>query len=325
MSGSAVFPWHESVWRSLQERIQQGRMPHALLLVGPQGLGKRLFAESLAKARFCESPDELGHACGKCSACHWMEADTYPDYWLCAPEDDSSVIKIQAIRELSKALALTPQGTGAKIAILDPADRMNNASANALLKTLEEPSEGSLLLLITHRPASLPATILSRCQVLTFQVPELEQGRDWLLAQGVATDEAERLLALSSNAPLRALEMAKDPYYAERGEHLKRFLSVRSKGDPIAAASVWGKTGLADAVFWLTVWVNDLLRFKLTGDAQNVRDQAFVNELTAGASQLEAYTLLNYLDVLNETARLVETSVNASLALEKLMVRWSEI
>ena len=157
-------------WCNLQARIAADRIPHALLLSGPVGVGKKQFARRFAAALLCQQPADNRVACGHCSACHLIAAGSHGDYIEISPEEDSRVIKIHQIRSLCEELGLTAQLGGHRVAIIQPADVMHNAAANSLLKTLEEPRPGVVIVLVTAKLGSLPVTIRSRCQRMRLSV-----------------------------------------------------------------------------------------------------------------------------------------------------------
>jgi len=160
-------PWHQDAWERLRQRRDRDAMPHALLLAGPAGLGKRAFLERLQRGLLCGQPIN-GDACGQCRACNLLEAGTHPDRIDVRFELNTSgklrkEIIVNQIRDLSARLAMASQLGGWQVASIDPADSMNAAAANALLKTLEEPTPASVLVLVADAPWRLTATIRSRC------------------------------------------------------------------------------------------------------------------------------------------------------------------
>jgi DNA polymerase-3 subunit delta' len=205
-------PWHAEAWRTLLLRLDSGRLPHALLIVGAAGLGKRDFAARLEARLLCQQPAE-GEACGRCRACTLLAAGTHPDRIRVTLETNRegklrSEIVIDQIRALNERLAMTSQFGGRQVALVDPADAMNVAAANALLKTLEEPSPDSVLVLVANQPSRLPATVRSRCQRIELFVPPREQALAWLHAVGVR--DAEVALEAAGGNPGLARRWAGD-------------------------------------------------------------------------------------------------------------------
>ena len=210
-----IAPWLEDAWRALDARVREKRVPHALLIAGSAGLGKRAFADALAARLLCTSPTPEGFACGACRGCTLRAAGSHPDSLVVTfgLRDDGkprTEIVVEQIRDLSSRLSMTPQFGGLQVIRIDPAEYMNVAAANALLKTLEEPAADTVIVLVADEPARLPATIRSRCQRVDARFPARAQALGWLAAQGVAAADAESALDLASGNPGLALELA-DP------------------------------------------------------------------------------------------------------------------
>lgn len=214
----SVINLHDSVWKGLQARRAQ--MPHALLLLGQRGLGKYELARQFAASLLCEQPQADGQACGRCLACNWYAQGNHPDFRLLQPEalsdeaeaaEDgkkkaSQQITIDQVRGLDEFLTVGTHRGGLRIVIVNPTEAMNRATANALLKTLEEPAPSTLFLMVSSDPMRLLPTIRSRCQVVPVPLPSPERAEQVLLEQGVA--DAKRWLALAGGAPGLALEWA---------------------------------------------------------------------------------------------------------------------
>ena len=188
--------WHVELWSRLQARRQRNALPHALLLCGPQGLGKRDFLRRFVRGLLCQHPDN-GDACGNCRSCLLFDAGTHPDYvalsfGLRKDGVQRQDIVVDQIRELSARLATASQFGGWQIASIDPADAMNTAAANALLKTLEEPATQTMLILVADAPWRMPATIRSRCQRIDFQLPKHDEALAWLQDVGVRDPQAAK-------------------------------------------------------------------------------------------------------------------------------------
>lgn len=182
-----ALPWQEAVLQRLCSAAAQDRLPHALLLAGPRGTGKEVFARALAARLLCRVPLDTGAvgACGECDSCQLVAGGGHGDYRWLTPEEGKRVIPIDAVREAIRFVQQTAGYGERKVLALYPAEAMNTASANALLKTLEEPAGNSVLLLISHRPGDLPATVRSRCQTVLLPAPTSAQSADWLVGQGV--------------------------------------------------------------------------------------------------------------------------------------------
>ncbi len=205
-------PWQQEILDKTLAIAAEGRLGHALCLVGPEKMGKLDVAQQLARALLCQSPKQNKQACGECRSCIFIKAGTHPDFLDITYEANEKTgklftnIVIDQIRRLSQWFSLTPQFGGAQVAIVHPADGMNYAACNALLKTLEEPSQNRFLILVTDKPGALPATIRSRCQRVQFRLPEPAQGLDWLKQRGYSADIAGPALGAARGHPGLALD-----------------------------------------------------------------------------------------------------------------------
>lgn len=209
--GDPLPSWCVSAWNLLATRAAGNTLPHALLLCGPIGLGKRALAEAFVRARLCGSPQD-GHACGICRACKLLAAGTHPDRTLVTLEPNPKTrvmrkeIVVDQIRALSARLAMASQFTGWQIAVIDPADALNAAAQNALLKTLEEPTDASLIVLLADQPWRLSATIRSRCQRVDITAPPAAEALRWLASRGI--DHPDATLAAAGGNPGQAFLLA---------------------------------------------------------------------------------------------------------------------
>lgn len=205
-------PWLDAAWRNLSARLADASLAHALLVCGPAGLGKRALVEALVRAALCDQRRNDGHACGQCRSCALLAAGSHPDRIGVGLEtrDDGKLrsdIVIEQIRTLSQRLALASQFGGLQVAVIDPADRLNASAANGLLKTLEEPTAQTVIVLVSDQPARLPATIRSRCQRIDARTPTAAQGKAWLVGQGVPEAAAMQALQVAAGNPGLALEL----------------------------------------------------------------------------------------------------------------------
>ncbi|MFC1749729.1 DNA polymerase III subunit delta' [Pseudomonadota bacterium] len=317
-----MYPWQQSQWHILQEARQQGRMPHALLLTGPKGLGKEHFAQEMAQALLCEANTAQGGPCGECRSCLLYAAGNHPDVAVVKPLEGKKNIAVDQVRELSRYLTLKAQYGGHRVVVLAPAEAMNVNSANSLLKTLEEPSEGAVLLLVTHRPAQLPATIRSRCQEIRFQVATAESGEAWLRSQGVSGDP-KLLLALADGAPLKAKALADDNIIQERQDSFNTLENMAKQTiDPIGAAASWVKAGPEPVLSWFYLWSVDMVRLKSCQTPPHVSNQDIQSNLLNLANQVSLKALLLWQERVQSALREIEGNSNATLVMESVLMYW---
>jgi len=252
-------PWQEPPWRRLMERKATARFPHALLIGGPAGVGKGAFVAGLAQALLCEDSDEA--ACGRCPGCRQFAGGAHPDYSLWEPEEDAVTLKIHQIREMNQAIFLTRSRGPYKVCVVNPADAMTPAAADSLLKTLEEPPPLTVLLLVSHRPSQLSATIRSRCQVVRLAPCYDEPAVGWLGSQGIDAGAATTLLGITGGAPLRAQALAGEGALEEGGRVAAEVRDLaHGAADPATVAQRWCKAGLEVVLPWLQGTIQDAIR-----------------------------------------------------------------
>ncbi|GMQ97025.1 MAG: DNA polymerase III subunit delta' [Gammaproteobacteria bacterium] len=314
----ALPPWLDPAFFGLRERIVSGNMPHALLINGPSGIGKGRFARTLSATLLCQAGSAELRPCGHCRSCALMRANSHPDLWLLSPAEDSKVVAIDQVRDLGTDLSLTSQLGGGKVAIITPADAMNAASANALLKTLEEPPQQTYLLLISDRPGRLPATIRSRCQQLRLPAPDRDRAVAWLTDQG--RPEAAEVLPLAGGAPFRALQLldrgASDQHASWMDDWMQ---SVTGKRSPMTVAAHYSKADLALLFEWLVSALMVMIRLKLSPES-NPGSSRLLARLQSTSKNIDLRDLYQYLDQVYRSLRLSGTTVNQQMLLEDLLI-----
>ena len=219
-----ALPWQQAQWQQLITNSGSGRLAHALLLAGPRGVGKGHFARTFAAFMLCESPGSptVAKPCGQCRSCIQVESGVHPNLLLLSPQDEKREIAIDDVRALIERLHLTSHYSQAKVAIITPADSLNTSSVNALLKIIEEPPAATHLLLVAERWRALPATLRSRCQLLRFAPPAVDEGLAWLKSQYPQQSvDALKPLARSPLLALTALEPEAAEARAEWGRALE--------------------------------------------------------------------------------------------------------
>lgn len=328
-----IHPWNLDLFR--QVTADPEHMPHAILLHGPAGVGKYALAIELARWALCQQPGETG-ACGVCDACNWFDHGNHPDFRLVepmeaeaeegeaatakkAPKKGGRLIKVEAIREITQFLNLTAHRGGWRVALFHPAELMNPAAANALLKTLEEPPARVLLLLVSHQPGRLLPTVVSRCRQWALPLPPRDDALAWMRAAGVA--EPDSLLAEAGGAPLAALAFA-EPERAARREAFLDLLARPRQLDACQAAHSF-QPDLADAWGWLARWLHDLLARRLAGQVHYFPRRAETIGQIASACDLA--DMLAFQRELALAGRWLRHPLNAQLLLESWLIRYSEI
>ncbi len=329
-----LYPWQTESWRSLQGL--RSRLPHALLLRGAQGIGKLDLTLNFAQSLLCEKPNADGLACQECRSCHWFELDSHPDFRLIQPDaltatEDSDEkpggkkpsreISVDQIRDLSNFANLSAHCGGYRIVVIHPAEAMNNNAANSLLKTLEEPTDNLLFLLVTHKPQQLLPTILSRCLSFVVHTPTREDGTAWLVQQGVK--HPNEALTQTGFAPLQALNWAESGEGAEERIILLAAIRQPAKLDALALADSLQRSAPGHVIHCLQQWCHDLTSAKLTGLVRYFPAQAEeINKLAAGVTSA---ALMRFQKELLEARRAAFHPLNPKLFLESLLLSYRHL
>lgn len=327
-------PWQQRAYAHLAEALAAGRLGHAQLITGPARLGKRRVAERFAQRLLCEAPDGI-EPCDRCRSCRQFAqryqrdpVETRPDGSLAQPEGHPghpdalcvgyvlnekanpkkmrSEIVIDQMRDLSRQLLVSPQYGRARVALMEPADAIGVAAANALLKTLEEPVEGRYLLLVTAQPARLPATIRSRCQHVEMRLPPAAESLAWLRGRGHAPGDVAEALAAARGHPGLA-----DDWLRDGGLALRRAVAAdlqrlwKDDASPAEIAQQWAADDRTD------------LRLRHAAD--------LAVERAAGLTDpRHARSLAAWFDKANRSRDLLRTTVRADLVLVELLMAWRD-
>jgi len=319
------FPdWLEANWQQLARAHAQGRLPHALLIAGPEGSGKHLLARRLSAALLCENPDPHTGACGRCAACAWLRAGTHPDLAVLEPEEPGKAIKIDQVRALAAELGMTSHAGRHKVAVIAPADAMNVNASNSLLKTLEEPTANTLLILLTASPGRLPATIRSRCQHLPVRLPAAEQALDWLQGGGIERPLAQRCLLAAAGAPLTAASLAESDSLALRDRRLEELSSILDgRLDPLSVAADWNGAGEGQALRWWQSWLQALIRWRQAGVAPD--EPQVTQKLRQITETVDCRELFELSDRVAAAVNSLGSGLNRQLLLEDLLIDWARL
>ncbi len=319
-AGDAPLPWHEDTWARFVSALDEDRVGHALLIQGPAGTGKQRLADRMVAALVCAAERPNHRPCGVCGGCRLRRAGTHPDLRRVIPGEEGKPIGIGAIRDLCSGLLLTSTGTGVRVGVIESADRLTRPAANALLKTLEEPPPGVVLILVTDHPARLPATIRSRCQQVRVGLPAAGQALAWLA--GRTSGDPGRWLALAGGRPLEAVSLA-GTAAADHARALFEGLEAVVAGRRAAGevARSWDKDD-AEAWRWLATFAVDLLRLKCHGRAPMLMHRELESGLVKLAQRFPAKALFERLDEALAGIRGAQTSLNARLQLEAALIGW---
>lgn len=322
-------PWLGNTWRLLLAQHQSRQLAHAYLMVGEQGIGKYQLARSFANYLLCHNQTE-NLACGHCNPCLLNASGTHPDLLLVEPEPGSKAIKVDQIRALTEFVNRTSHAGGMKLVILYPAHALNTSAANSLLKTLEEPTPDTLLLLVTDRGDSLPATLRSRCQRLLVRTPSLEESTAWLREQGVSTAQAETLAIAAGYRPLHAITLAAGNSLANADEFLRSLLAILQQRTPLQTVVAQAmKYGDGVAIEYLLRISSIVIRNMVAHEP--VQDEllaALVRVFTGtGDRSLLARNLLRFNLEVERAMRQIRgsTNPNPQLLLESLLWQWSRL
>ena len=291
-----TYPWQTEQMHRLLLMHQQNRLPHALLLSGPDGIGLKRFALVFAMRTLCLlNNNELEDACGHCKSCELFKGKSHPDLYFIEPEEKGKIITVDQIRELIEYVSIKSFSADMKIIIIQSADTMKHKQANTLLKTLEEPPEQSKIILLSHNPSKLPATIRSRCQRIDFKPTYNNEAISWLSERLTQSEMSpELLLRLSGGAPLKAIKLATDEQYLVCRHELLQDLSSLDKknSDPVKIADHWHEMGPDDTVSWLLRLISDLVKLKLSSKKANITNLDLREDLQGLSNRLDLLKLI---------------------------------
>lgn len=316
MSLSSLYPWLEPHWDFFLQRLKQNRMAHAIMIEGPAGSGKNALAAAMVAKLLCSA--DLPEACGKCRSCELLKGGgAHPDRFDLHPEEDSKIIKVDQIRQLIGSLNLTTSISLRKVAYIHPADVMNSNAANALLKSLEEPTGDAVMILVSSDASRLPVTIRSRCQSIVINQPDEQQVLGFLAKSSDKPEiDLRAALQAAGGSPLRALHYLNSP-------ELDAFRSVTSGladllGRPASASMISAKLAELDnddVWRWLSMCSAEAVKSILSGQATQWLP------VTTGLQEQTLLTLQRQADI---NRRMSSTSVRGDLLLQDWLIRWAE-
>jgi DNA polymerase III subunit delta' len=345
LSTSTAGTWpvigHDSAVDQLSRAIQSGRINHAYLFTGPDGVGRRTVARTFAQALVCDA-DLPDRPCGQCSACRRVREGHYPDVTTVSLETQlaaserrdsrNTVISIETIRELRSSISLRPMESDWRVAIIEDVDRVSRDAYDALLKTLEEPPPFVVILLIATEFASLPETIRSRCRHISLEPLPRELVAEELRRRGIGDEQAELIGRLTRGRVARALDLIADQDSLEqRNEQVRRAVEMIS--DPLVAlaearrlADVY-RRGQRDRVqqeidLLIGIWRDLLLHF--AGRPDDVTNIDVIEELARVGQSWHLAEVQRALEACSQTLYDLSVNVQPRLALVTMVMQWPE-
>ncbi len=318
-SNDQVYPWQEQVWETLTGRFP--KIGHGLLLYGKKGCGKHAFAQHFLSWVLCLNKQSHA-ACGECSSCLWLKSDTHPNYVYISTDEDNkkqnAKIKIEKIREILPFVQQTVDGW--RVIVIEPAEALNIASANALLKTLEEPGEKVVIILLAEHYLKLPATIRSRLQHFALDRISLEQAQAYLQNHftTASTQQIQLLMNLSNQMPLQAMQLAEKDWLNRRAEFVQDWQKlVMQKSMPMQFATKWNKElNFQDFMEMFEYLLGDVVAIKLQQTIKNT-DLA----LNILAEQYALEVLFSIYEGLQQSKRNADQNVQTNLMIDQLSIQ----
>jgi len=322
MSLSSHITGHATQLATLTQALEQDRLHHAYVFIGPEGIGKRTLAFCLTKAIHCaESAHDF---CGACASCVKIENRNHPDVRLIEPLAGKKDISIEQVRALEKELNYRAFSGQKKIAIIDPAASMNFSAQNALLKTLEEPPAGSMLILIATSAGGLLPTLLSRCLRLTFTpLTEADVTRHLVERKRMSAERAKLLASISLGSLGRALSPEMDEVGQKRAAWVDALAAARVSGGWASFAEELAKDRAETLQFldWLAEWYRDVLVYQATQGSGEVSNRDLLEKLQGQAADLSVGKALRLRSRALAASARIRRNVNRRLALENLLAK----
>ena len=324
---STIYPWHQTTWDKFSLARSQNHLPHALLLTGDSGIGKLHLANAMVKSLLCLSPlnneqDNIKkneqnkqlpyQACNHCQACKTYDSGANPDYLKIELLEGKQQIVVDQIRQLSKFLNYTSSFNGNRVILLNPVERMNRNAANSLLKSLEEPSRNTIIVLITAELNQLIPTIKSRCQLLSVIKPNKNEALQWL--NDIKPDQINHEIALeiANGKPLQAIEITEQDINNREMLATDIFELLEERESITVIAKKWESFDLSTIIDWQLRWIQNYIQNNCTLTKTHLK----IKEKIDTPKQWQLYQQL-----INQK-QLVHTSVNSLIFVENMLSSW---
>jgi DNA polymerase-3 subunit delta' len=329
-SSTQQYPWHEGSWDYFVKARNKNILPHALLISGENGIGKLDFANRIVKSLLCITTNESGtdlkvyDACNQCQACKTYEALSNPDYLNIDLLEDKQQIGVDQVRQLSAFLSLSRSFNSYRVILLNQVERMNLNAANSLLKSLEEPTNNTVIILLTSQLNRLLPTIKSRCQILKLPTPSKSIAHKWMQQHAPELDNSKELLNMAYGKPLNALKIGVEELQSR--EKLSKDLVeiIKNQASITVIAKTWEKYNTEFLLNWQITWVQDFIKKSLEDKTLNNTEQKLTSSLLelSNLKSIDQFWLI-YQELIKQK-RYIHTSVNPLMFVENMLILWSK-
>ncbi len=318
------YPWHKDTWSNFVNAKNQDHLPHAILLVGEEGIGKLKLAKRMAKSLLCmNTTADNTEACQQCVSCKTYHSFSNPDYLEIRLLEDKKQIGVDQIRALSEFLTFSRSYNTHRVVIINPVERMNLNAANSLLKSLEEPTPETIIILVTAKVSDLLATIKSRCQLLTVKTPTKDETIHWL-EQNQATNngakiDAETLFAMVGSRPLKAEAITqedienKQNFFNDLSAVMNQSLSISDM------AKKWEKHDFERLINWQLYVVQNAIKKPIGANVNTTEEGEIITQVSQHLNSEEHWHL--YQNLIKQK-QYIHTSVNPLMFLENMIMLW---
>ncbi|HHT9105150.1 MAG TPA: DNA polymerase III subunit delta' [Candidatus Wujingus californicus] len=326
-----IISCQDHLLKFFKNAIKNNRLAHAYIFVGQEGIGKTLFSKELAKAIFCKNSSF--DACDDCNNCKRVNNDSFPDFFLTVPEENSRVIKIEQLKYLQEILYIKPIESEYKIAIIQSADRMNEEASNCLLKTLEEPPLYAIIILIVTSLDLVEETVRSRCQIVRFSPLSKDFVKNNLINRFQLNANLAEQLALISNGSLeRAISLADTQVVQKKNWLINQFYKLEANDNLTFSKELFNewhikdldtleeKRGLVkELIFSFLMYYRDLLICKVGNLNIPIYHDKWNELIISKSRSLSVDTLLNILNTIKISLEYLDRNANINLLLENMI------
>ncbi len=333
---------NDRIKKLLIRTLESGRLPGALLFTGEEGVGKKLFALEISKALNCRSPKGV-EACGACPSCQRISKFNYPQsaesddwkgiIWSDHPDVGMVVapkrlLRVEQMRDIEREANFRPFEGKARVFLIEDADKLNDSSANALLKVLEEPPHTSYIVLLTSRPAMLLPTILSRCQMIRFAPVATAEIENYLIQNKLASPSEARVRARVARGSLgRAIEQDFELFTSQRQAMLRLLEALAVSHDPIELMkssedlnSAQQREEYEPSLDILETLIRDVWMLSLDAPVESVVNADLMPQLTKIARQLESWRPARWISQIEELREQLVVNINRKSATDALFL-----